>query len=195
MFDLTGADALRGPNDKRGSTAQITAMLARPEAELMVATVIHEATHQIAFNCGLEQRFADVPLWLNEGLAMYFEAPDLTSTKGWRTLGEVNYPRLNRFREYLPTRPANSLLSLIVDDKRLRDPRQSLDAYAEAWALNYFLIRQHPKEYQAYLQMQSEKGPLVWDTPEERLKQFRTYFGDNLAALDAEFLRSMQRAR
>ena len=118
----------------------------------MVATVIHEATHQIAFNCGLQTRFADIPLWVSEGVAVYFEAPDFSNSKGWRTIGEVNRPRLGAFRQYAGRRTNGSLRSLIADDKRFRDPRQAADAYAEAWALNYFLIRQKPKEYAAYLQ-------------------------------------------
>ena len=44
-----------------------------------MATIVHEATHQIAFNCGMQQRYADIPLWLCEGMAVYFEAPDLAS--------------------------------------------------------------------------------------------------------------------
>jgi hypothetical protein len=57
MYDLTGVDSLRRSGDRRGSVAEINAMLARPEAEAMVATVVHEATHQLAFNCGLQTRF------------------------------------------------------------------------------------------------------------------------------------------
>ena len=75
MFDLTGLESLRRSSDRRGTTSQINQLLARPEAERMVATVIHEATHQIAFNCGLQTRFADVPLWVSEGVAMYFKRP------------------------------------------------------------------------------------------------------------------------
>ncbi len=194
MYDLTGSEALRRADDRRGSAAQINQMLARPDAERMVATIIHEATHQIAYNCGLQTRYADIPLWVSEGVAVYFEAPDLTSAKGWRTIGEVNRPRLTKFREYLSSRPADSLKSLLADDKRLRDPRQALDAYAEAWALNYFLIRQKPKEYTAYLQALAAKRPLVWDEPVDRLKEFKAAFGD-LPTLDAEFLRHMQKVR
>jgi hypothetical protein len=194
MFDLTGLAAIRRPGDRRGSTAQINQMLARPEAERMVATIIHEATHQIAFNCGLQARFADIPLWVSEGVAMYFEAPDLSNSKGWKTIGVVNRPRLQQLREYSTQRPAGSLSSLIADDKRLRDPRQAVDAYAEAWALNYFLIRQKPKEYVSYLQELSKKGPLVWDEPAERLAGFKQAFGD-LEKLDVEFIRHMQKVR
>jgi Protein of unknown function (DUF1570) len=194
MFDLTGLEALRQPSDSRGTTAQINQMLARPAAERMVATVIHEATHQLAYNCGLHQRFADIPLWVSEGVAMYFEAPDLSNSKGWKTIGAVNRPRLRTLREYSAQRPTGSLHSLISDDKRLRDPRQVSAAYAEAWALNYFLIRQRPKEYVAYLKKLSQKGPLLWDEPQERLAEFKAAFGE-LDKLDAEFLRHMQKVR
>ena len=194
MFDLTGLEALRGPNDRRGTTAQINQMLARPQAARMVATLIHEATHQLAFNCGLHVRFADIPLWVSEGVAMYFEAPDYSNAKGWKTIGSINRPRLQKFRDYAARRPPGSLHSLIVDDQRLRDPRQTTEAYAEAWALNYFFLRQKPKEYRAYLQTLSEKQALVWDKPEERLTQFKAAFGD-LEKLDAEFTRYVQRMR
>lgn len=195
MYDLTGVESLRGPGDRRGTAAQINKVLARPEAEQIVATIIHEATHQIAFNSGLQTRFADIPLWLSEGLAEYFETPDLQNAKGWRTINAVNSSRLVRFREYLARRTADSLKSLIVDDKRLRDARTALDAYAEAWALNYYLIHQHPKQYLAYLQMLSEKKQFFWDDPQTRLDEFQSAFGDNLGQLDADFVRQMQKLR
>lgn len=193
MYDLTGIQALRGPGDRRGSTAQINLMLSRPEAAHTVATIIHEATHQIAFNCGLQTRYADIPLWVGEGIAVYFETPDLTSRSGWRTIGAVNRARLDRFRRYLHGRPGDSLMSLIANDERFRDSRTALDAYAEAWALNYFLIRHRGDEYREYMKLLSTKAPLLRDDPETRLREFRHAFGDDLAELDADFLRYMQR--
>ena len=172
---------------RAASPAQINRIVAQPEVEALVATIIHEATHQIAFNSGLQTRFADIPLWVSEGIAVYFETPDLQSDKGWRTIGAVNSSRLSRFREYLPNRPATSLKSLISDDKRMRDRARALDAYAEAWALNYYLIRQHPKKYINYLQMLSEKKQLFWDDPEIRLKEFQAAFGDNLGPAGRRF--------
>jgi hypothetical protein len=199
MYDLTGVDSLRRPGDRRGSAAEINAMLARPEADAMVATVVHEATHQLAFNSGLQTRFADIPLWVLEGLAVYFETPDLGSAKGWKTIGAVNRPRLDRFREYLARRPAKSLVSLISDDKRFRDPRQALDAYAEAWALNYYLIHQKPKQFNAYMELMASKRALVVPPAdqkvEHRLKEFEAAFGDDLDRVDADFVKYMQRIR
>jgi len=195
MYDLTGVEALRQNGDKRGSSADINQMLARPEAERTVATVIHEATHQIAFNCGLQTRYADIPLWVSEGIAIYFETPDLGSSKGWRTVGAVNQVRLAGFREYLRRgRPGDSLATLIASDERVRDPKRAGDAYAEAWALNYFLIRQHPKQYLNYLKQLSAKEPLIWDEPAERLQEFKQAFGE-LDQLDAEFVRQIGKVR
>lgn len=194
MYDLTGVEA-RGLGGGRSRTSvQINRILSQPNAQRTVATIVHEATHQIAFNCGLHTRRSDCPLWFSEGIAVYFETPDLSSAKGWRGIGAVNRPRLERFYRYLAARPTDSLETLIRDDSRFRDPKRSLDAYAEAWALTYFLIRQHPKEYVAYLAMLSHKKPLLYDSPDERLDQFRRAFGE-LKQLDAEFLRYMTRPR
>ncbi|MES1213124.1 MAG: DUF1570 domain-containing protein [Singulisphaera sp.] len=190
MYDLTGIESLRAAGDRRGSPAQINLMLSRPDAERTVATVIHEATHQIAYNCGLQTRYADIPLWISEGIAVYFETPDLSSPRGWRNFGSINQSRLSAFAEYTQRRGPESLRTLIVDDARFRDTSKALDAYAEAWALNYFLIRQRPKQYRAYLQTLAAKKQLIWDDPSERLAQFTAAFGD-IAALDVDFQRYM----
>ena len=140
---------------------------------MTVATIVHEATHQIAFNCGLHTRYSDCPMWFSEGIAVYFETPDLHSPKGWSGIGAVNRPRLAQFQQYLRSRPHDSLRTLISNDKRFRDPKQALDAYAEAWALTYFLLQQHRKQYVEYLRMLSAKKPLLEDGPEKRLAQFQ----------------------
>ena len=194
MYDLTGVESLRRFRAPRGTSAQINQILAQPEALRTVATIVHEATHQIAFNCGLHVRYSDCPVWFSEGIAVFFETPDLRSTRGWRSPGEVNTTRLMRFHQYLANRPADSLRTLMADDKRFRDPKRSLDAYAEAWSLTYFLIRQRPAQYIAYLKMLSQKKPLLQDGPKVRLTQFEKVFGD-LDVLDAEFVRYVVRGR
>jgi hypothetical protein len=186
LYDLTGTAGQAAGS--RLTEAQINAMLSKPQAERTVATVIHEATHQISFNCGLQTRYADNPLWLSEGLAMYFETPDLSSDKGWRTLGGVNRVRLADLRRYLPSRPADSLSTLLSEDK------QTIDAYAESWALTYFLIKKRDKQFVQYLKAISGKGRLIWDKPGQRLEEFQKAFGD-LGKLDKEFVRDVGRLR
>jgi hypothetical protein len=193
MFDLTGVESLGHP--VRGNKkAQINQVLSQPLASQTVATIVHEATHQIAFNCGLHTRLSDCPVWFSEGIAEFFETPDLQSTKGWSRIGAVNQSRLEQFCKYAANRPANSLETLIVDDKRFRDTKQALDAYAEAWALTYFLLKQRPKEYIAYLHALSNKKPLSQDGTKTRLDEFRRVFGD-LDKLNNDFLRYMDRLR
>jgi len=196
MYDLTGIEALGQFRQRRGNGAKISEILARPEAQRTVSTIVHEATHQIAFNCGLHRRSSACPVWFSEGIAVYFETPDLRSTKGWRGIGAgaVNRPRLVTFQQYLQERPADSLRTLLGDDLRFRDPQQSLDAYAEAWSLTYFLIRRQPKQYLDYMKMLARKKPLLGDSPETRLAEFEEVFGD-LEELDTEFLRYMRRVR
>ncbi len=196
MYDLTGTQAVQPAGGRRlTSTAQINRVLSQPQAEFMVATIIHEATHQLAYNCGFHQRFADVPLWVAEGLAMYFETPDLGSSRGWRTIGGINPLRADRFRSYLSRRPPDSLTTLITQDDRFRDAETALDAYAEAWALTYYLLRRHPDRFVRYLQEMAEKPPLLYDTPDERLAEFLEAFGRDLRGLDAAFVEAMDPPR
>lgn len=194
-YDLTGIEALRAPKDRSGSLSQISRMLTRPAAERTVATVIHEATHQLAFNSGLQTRFADNPLWLSEGLAIYFESPDLKSRKGWRRIGAVNHFRLGQMRNYLPRRPQGSLASLLTDDQRFRDARQADDAYAEAWSLCYHLIRSRPDQFKEYLEKIGTKTPLGVDSPKVRLRDFEVAFGENVSEIDKEFSKAIQQWR
>jgi hypothetical protein len=193
MYDLTGAEALRGGN-RRGSMREINRMLSQPAAVPLVATIVHEATHQITFNCGLQSRFADIPLWLCEGMAMYFEAPDLSSSRGWQGIGRVNYPRLQTFRRNLPQWQRGSLEQLLADNRRFRDSRSAIAAYADAWALNYYLIKYRSDDYAAYLKMLAEKPPLVEDDPATRIREFQQHFGE-LGELEEEFVQRMGRIR
>ncbi len=193
MYDLTGLGG-QGYAERGHTVAQINQVLAQPQALQTVATIVHEATHQLAFNCGLHRRLSDCPVWFSEGIAVFFETPDLRSAKGGNRVGAINQMRLTRFLRYCATRPANSLETLVRNDQRFHDTRRAPDAYAEAWALTYFLLHQHSKQYVAYLRMLSQKKPLLQDPPEVRLKEFRHAFGD-LRRLDAELLKYIGRLR
>jgi hypothetical protein len=192
MYDLTGVEA-NGPA-RGGTGARISRFLASDNARGAVSTIVHEATHQIAFNSGLHQRLSDCPKWFSEGIAMYCETPDLGRSKGWAGIGVVNRVRLEQFRQFLQQRrPVKSLKSLIEDDERLIDTKQVIDAYAESWALTYFLLHKHPKEYIAYLKVLSRKQPLVKDDKAVRVAEFEKHFG-RIDALETEFVSYMERS-
>jgi len=182
MYDLT-ADGQFGGRERGLAQA-----LSHPNAVPMVATIVHEATHQLMFNNGMQQRLADIPLWVSEGLAVYFEAPDLTSKQGWKGIGKINILRYQRAKQYLANRPSDSLATLVRDDRRFRDPAATLDAYAEAWALNHFLLKRYPKQYHAYLQELSTRPPLVAQNAEQRIALLEEKMGKPLADLDREFV-------
>jgi len=194
MYDLTGVQEKRSGKKRERTREEINKILARPEAGITVATIVHEATHQIAFNCGLQTRLSDVPFWLSEGIAMHFETPNLGSHGGWRGIGKTNPSRLSRFKKYQKQRGADSLHRLLRNDKRLQKADGVLEAYAESWALVHHLLKRRPDEFVAYVKMLSEKPPLRQDTPEQRIEQFEQAFGD-LKEVDEEFIKQMKRAR
>jgi hypothetical protein len=189
MYDLASV-AVSRPGRSVG-VSHLKEFLASPNAPGAVSTIVHEATHQIAFNSGLHQRLSDCPKWFSEGIAMYCETPDLGRTKGWAGIGVVNPTRLAQFQQYLQQRPANSLRTLISSDDRLVDVKQAVDAYAESWALTYYLLHKHPKPYIAYLKILSRKQPLVYDEKATRLAEFEKQFGP-LDKLDEDFLNFMR---
>lgn len=195
MYDLTGEQAASRRQGNRGSIHDITATLSTPAAAPLVATIIHEATHQIAYNCGLQTRLADNPRWLSEGLALYFETPDLSNSRGWGGLGKVNRPRWNQFRLDYQQGRTITLEKLLTEDKLLAEPQTAQSAYAAAWAWNYYLIRNRPEEYVAYLRTLAEKPQLIWDEPKGRLTDFQAAFGNDFQALKADFFRQMSRIK
>jgi hypothetical protein len=196
MYDLTSIDKLRRPGDRRLNSDQITEMLSRPDGQRTVATVVHEATHQMAFNCGLHTRYADIPVWVSEGIAVYFETPDLKRGEGWTTIGARNPDRLAVFKGYLAERPRDSLKSLLVTDARFRSAKEAPAAYAEAWALVYHLMNGQKTQppFIDYLKMLAKKERLAFDTPEDRLREFEAAFGD-VGKLDQLLVRAMAKLR
>lgn len=195
MYDLTGMESLRARSRRSATVGEINLALAAPKMERTVATIIHEATHQIAFNCGMHRRFADIPLWLSEGIAMYFETPDLESSRGWRNIGSVNQVRLAEFQKDLTQRDDDSLRTLLENDQRFRTTNEMARAYPESWALVYFLIRQRPQQFVEYLKLMSQKKPLASDSPKTRIAEFRKVFDQDLSQFDTVFLRQLMRVR
>lgn len=183
-YDLTGGPSQRRPG-RIGDE-----ILARPEAAGLVSTLVHEATHQMVYNAGLAQRLAPVPVWLNEGIATVFEAPDMRAAGGWRGLGQINHDRLHRFRASF--RPG-SLEPLIRGDAAFRAADTAVDAYAVAWALTWFLLETRKPQLVAYVRTQAAKPALADDSPEQRLREFEAAFGATPAELELQLIRHMSR--
>lgn len=188
-FDLTGSDLLARKTATSAGRAGLE-ILARPEASGLVATLVHEATHQMSFNCTMHRRLAPVPLWVSEGIATYFETPDLASQRGWRGIGMVNKPRLEKF---LATQRGGALEPIVSGDEPFRRADDAIEAYARAWALTYFLIQTQKPAFVAYLQTLACKEPFSDDSPEQRQQDFVKAFGVTPQALEEPLLRFLTR--
>ncbi|HIN94451.1 MAG TPA: DUF1570 domain-containing protein [Planctomycetes bacterium] len=68
-------------------------------------------------------------------------------------------------------------------------------AYAEAWALNYFLLRTRKDQYVTFLRKLAVQPPLTPADEARRLSEFKAVFGGDLQKFDTEFIRYMSRIR
>tara|TARA_R110002072_G_scaffold303099_1_gene493350 strand:+ start:19076 stop:20350 length:1275 start_codon:yes stop_codon:yes gene_type:complete len=152
-------------------------------------TMIHEATHQLGYNLGLHNRTGRNPKWVVEGLATVFETPGMEEFAMDRDVRKRLNPGwhygLQKFIK--EGRPAGFLEKFIRDDETFST--QMSNAYAQAWALSFWLIETRPREYARFLQKMASPEVTRQLAPEARVKLFKESFGDNLILLDAEMLR------
>jgi hypothetical protein len=155
-------------------------------------TTVHEAIHQLSYNTGLHSRIGKNPVWVVEGLAMQFEigaldtAAPARSTK--RTKGTVNLARLANFDDYRKNRRVDgSLTKLIAGEEPFSN--STVDAYSESWMLTWYLIQTRPVQYTQFLQTLSARGAIAEYSEENRIRDFKAAFGDDLAWFEVEFLR------
>jgi hypothetical protein len=154
-------------------------------------TIIHEATHQTAYNTGVHGRFTTEPRWLVEGLATMFEAPGVWGGRYDQTQADrINRGRLAGFRKHAARRQSGSLATLLTSDDAFRSDADG--TYAEAWALSFYLCETQPHQYAAYLAKTAQR-PLFADyTAAERMADFQAIFGSDMKMFEAKFLRFMQ---
>jgi len=187
-FDLTGSDQLaRRPASSAGRAG--VEILASPEAAGLVSTLVHEASHQMAFNCRMHRRLAPVPVWLSEGVATFFETPD-PGGRGWKRIGGVNRPRLETFlASYRP----GVLDEIVRGDDPFRAAEGAVDAYARAWALTAFLAQTRKGALVDYINAIGTKPPLSPDDPETRMKEFVAAFGAEPRDLEQPLMKFLAR--
>ncbi len=152
-------------------------------------TIVHEAVHQLAFNADLHSRIGRNPRWVVEGLATVLEAEGFLIPRTRGTGSPVNQDRLERFRDMVKQRRQASVGDFVAADDSLfmSDP---LDAYAQAWALSYYLMETRPSDYRSYLQKIAARDPLSPAySPNERLADFQSAFGNDVRLLESRLLR------
>ncbi len=146
---------------------------------LDVATAAHEMTHQLVAESGLAPRYDDFPIWLHEGLAMQFE---VVRGGRWAGIGGANELRLSELRK-IPPAPK---LELLLRDQGFGHGYRP-DRYAEAWALVYYLRKEHPQAFVSlldHLRVPRTEG----ETRADRTVQaFRAVVGESLEEWEADW--------
>jgi len=152
--------------------------------------IIHEATHQTAFNTGIHGRFTRPPLWVVEGLATMFESPGVYDSRHHtRRADRLNRARLDDFRRIAPHHSVELLRSIVAGDELFRVNPGA--AYAEAWALTFFLAETRSGKWARHVARTAAYPPFTEVSPEQRLADFTAVFGDDWRMLEARFLRFM----
>ena len=157
-------------------------------------TIIHEATHQAAFNVGIHTRFTTTPRWVSEGLATLFEASGVWNSKPhWSQRARLNERRCNDFWYHVrPKWQEGSLRSLIASDSVFR--HDTTGAYATAWALSFYLCETQPRRYCQYLEKSAARPMFSAYMEADRVTDFELIFGDDWRMLEVKFLRYMQQS-
>lgn len=155
-------------------------------------TVIHEAAHQAAYNLGVHSRFGNNPRWVVEGLGTMFEARGVwQSRKYGQQADRINRGRLAAWRLYAGgRRPADAISQLVASDRIFSDDMAG--AYAEAWALSFFLMESEPKKYTQYLAKTAALPAFTEYRSPQRLADFTAIFGGDLKMLDARLRRFVE---
>ena len=176
------------PKTNRIALFDVTAGRGGQDWAINADTIIHEATHQMAFNAGMHNRFGQTPKWVCEGLATMFEARGVWNNRVHHNQSDrVNRIQLAVFRRYLPRRSANAIAETVASDRIFAKDTEG--AYAEAWALSFFLSEQEPQKYVKYLSKTAAVKDFTEYRGPERLKDFTDIFGSNLPLLDARMKR------
>ncbi len=141
-------------------------------------TLVHEAVHQCAFNCGVHSRIFRNPRWTSEGLATFFEAPGVNNYfKFPEQKSRINWGRLRALRGYYEKDGAmkGKLGQIVSNDGIFRsDPDL---AYAIAWGLTSYLAERNPHRYVQYLEKLKRFEKTASVTWSSRTKHFEDTFG------------------
>lgn len=139
-----------------------------------IAHSIHETTHQLAFNSGIQKRGVTYPIWFSEGITTSFET--VTPAVQFGPLINNSY-RQNKLRK--ATRRNN----LIPPDRfvSLANPPENDDehrsvAYAQSWAMFHYLFNHRQTQLQNYMRMKlTQKTHQL--TPNQLHNEFVQFFG------------------
>ncbi len=151
---------IRSPNgsvqrvSKARARADLQELVDQERAEMYwfnIRVTQHEGAHHIAHNVGVQQRGADYPFWVSEGLACLFETPPRKRGASIQGAGKTNQDRLKAYRAIVRKNQQLGLRKLIRNPEGARAAVDVDAAYAESWATFEYLFRRHSTELRNYL--------------------------------------------
>ncbi len=134
--------------------------LSQAFASQVATNLVHETTHQLMMNSGMQVRLAQHPRWVSEGLAVYFEGASPYDPNLWRKPGVTNPVRVPLLQGAIQETRATRLSDYLADDEAFLDSRQAAARYSLAWAWCHFLLRRYPHEFVSYLQQDARTASL-----------------------------------
>ena len=147
------------------------------------STIVHEATHQSAFNTEIQNRFSPPPLWMAEGLAMLFEAPGYSRSRQFTDPKDrVNRKRLAALRKLGPVTSLPTKILSVVGDNRLYETNPT-EFYTLSWAMTWFLAEERHDRLVQFMKKDASRRAYVARTPGDELKLFSKYFGNDVGKL------------
>ena len=147
------------------------------------ATPLHEAIHQLCFNTGVLSRLAPVPVWFSEGMATGFEGsgeevkgdPRKLSLVYGKVIAENGLPRGVDWNQ-------------VADgDKLFRGDIFAGEAYLQAWAMHWYFVSNHAKEYGKYIKYLQTLEPLSEVSERARRQAFVDAFGKHPSEFQGNF--------
>ncbi len=152
-------------------------------------TIIHEATHQTAFNTGIHTRVGEVPNWISEGLATMFEAPGVNnSLHHSRQEDRINRGRLMNLKDFYRDDKVDEQLATLVSNDQLFRSDPTL-AYAVSWGLTFYLAENYPQDYHRYLREEAGRDDYERYDSAQRVESFAKFFEEDFDVLAARMRR------
>lgn len=131
---------------RNGQAGLATWVYNKPRRET-IQTLQHEGFHQFAY------RFIgpELPLWVNEGLAVYYEQAHLI--KGKFKLGIAEPHRIAHIQKGIDQKqhfPINEIIGITSDQwfANMGDPIKGSMQYTQSWSICHFLIHGNKGRYQ-----------------------------------------------
>lgn len=155
-------------------------------------TILHEASHQTAFNTGLHSRFAPVVRWESEGLAMLFEARGVNNSQNYpRQEDRIHAARFAQLKKlYREGNVQGKLADLVVSDDLFRTDAQA--AYAISWGMTFYFTEVMPSNYKQFLKNDAARTDFSSYSRKQRAADFAKVFGGNFEEIEARMKRFYQ---